>query len=52
MGGFGPALTLWDKTKGARKVHGMPPLCSSPIMVITTGPRITSIRDFTRTASP
>jgi NitT/TauT family transport system substrate-binding protein len=47
MGGFGPALTLWNKTKGAQTVRGMLPLCSSPIMVVTTDRRITEIRDFT-----
>jgi NitT/TauT family transport system substrate-binding protein len=47
MGGFGPALTLWDKTKGANKVRGMLPLCSSPLFVVSTDPRIHSIKDFT-----
>ncbi len=47
MGGFGPALTLWDKTRGAQKVRGVMPLCSSPLMLISTDPRIHSIRDFT-----
>jgi NitT/TauT family transport system substrate-binding protein len=47
MGGFGPALTLWDRTREDRKVRGMLPLCSSPIMLVTTDPRIRSIRDFT-----
>ena len=47
MGGFGPALTLWDKTRGAHKVRGVIPLCSSPMMVVSTDPNIHSIRDFT-----
>jgi NitT/TauT family transport system substrate-binding protein len=47
MGGFGPALTLWDKTRGPQKVRGLMPLCSSPLMLVSTDPRIHSIRDFT-----
>jgi NitT/TauT family transport system substrate-binding protein len=47
MGGFGPALTLWDKTKGAQKVRGILPLCSSPLLLLSTDPRIHSIEDFT-----
>lgn len=47
MGGWGPALTLWDKTRGSQKVRGMMPLCSSPVMLTSTDPRIHSIRDFT-----
>lgn len=46
MGGFGPALTLWDKTRGAQKVRGMMPLCSSPMFVVSTDPRIRSLKDF------
>jgi NitT/TauT family transport system substrate-binding protein len=47
MGGFGPALTLWDKTRGANKVRGMLPLCSSPMLLTSTDPRIHSLKDFT-----
>ncbi len=47
MGGFGPALILWDKTRGAQKVRGVLPLCSSPMLVLSTDPRIHSIKDFT-----
>jgi NitT/TauT family transport system substrate-binding protein len=47
MGGFGPALTLWDKTRGAQKVRGMMPLDSSPMFVVSTDPRIHSLKDFT-----
>ncbi|MBS0643410.1 MAG: ABC transporter substrate-binding protein [Proteobacteria bacterium] len=47
MGGFGPALTLWDKTRGSQKVRGFMPLCSSPVMLVSTDPRIRSIRDLT-----
>jgi NitT/TauT family transport system substrate-binding protein len=47
MGGFGPALTLWDKTRGTQNVRGMLPLCSSPMFVVRTDPRIHSLKDFT-----
>jgi|APCry1669190156_1035279.scaffolds.fasta_scaffold15176_2 NitT/TauT family transport system substrate-binding protein len=49
MGGWGPALTLWDKTRGAQKVRGMMPLNSTPMFVVTTDPRIHAITDFTDT---
>jgi NitT/TauT family transport system substrate-binding protein len=45
MGGWGPALTMWDKTHG--KVRGMMPLCSSPMYVVSTDPRIHTMADFT-----
>jgi NitT/TauT family transport system substrate-binding protein len=47
MGGFGPALTLWDKTRGAQKVRGVLPMSSSPLFVISTDPNIHSLKDFT-----
>jgi NitT/TauT family transport system substrate-binding protein len=47
MGGFGPALTLWDRTRGAQKVKAMMPLCSSPIFLVSSDPRIHTLRDFT-----
>lgn len=47
MGGFGPALTLWDKTRGSQKVRGVLPLCSSPMFLVSTDPRIHTLSDFT-----
>ena len=47
MGGFGPALTFWDKTRGAQKVRGVLPLCSSPVLPLGTDPRIHTIKDYT-----
>ena len=46
MGGYGPMLTLWDKTRGPQKVKGVMALSSSPIFLITTDPRIKTLRDF------
>ena len=47
MGGFGPAMILWDKTRGAQKVRGMVPLCSSPMFVVSSDPHIHGLQDFT-----
>lgn len=47
MGGWGPALTMWDKTRGNQKVRGMMPLCSSPMFLVSTDPRIHTLADFT-----
>ncbi len=46
MGGFGPAFILWDKTRGAQRVRGVTPLSGGPILLLTTDPRIHSIRDY------
>ena len=46
MGGFGPAFILWDKTRGAQRVRAVTPLSGGPILLLSTDPRIRSIRDF------
>ena len=46
MGGWGPAFIMWDKTKGAQKVRAITPLSSSPIIMMSSDPRIHSLRDF------
>jgi NitT/TauT family transport system substrate-binding protein len=46
MGGFGPAFILWDKTRGAQRVRSVTPLSGGPILVLSTDPRIRTIRDF------
>lgn len=46
MGGFGPAFTLWDKTRGNQKVRGIMPLCATPVFLISSDPRIKSLRDL------
>lgn len=46
MGGFGPALTLWDRTRGAQKVKAVLPLCSSPVFLVSSDPRIRTLRDL------
>jgi NitT/TauT family transport system substrate-binding protein len=41
-------MVLWDKTRTLKKraVRGMMALCDSPVFLITTDPRIKSLRDF------
>jgi NitT/TauT family transport system substrate-binding protein len=39
-------MTLWDKTLGRQNVRGIVSFCDSPIYLVTTDPRIKSIRDF------
>jgi NitT/TauT family transport system substrate-binding protein len=46
MGGWGPAVIMWDKTQGAQKVRGIMPLSSSAIVMLSIDPRIKSLRDF------
>ena len=46
MGGFGPAFVLWDKTRGAQKIKIVTPLSGNAIWVLSSDPRIKSIRDF------
>lgn len=46
MGGFGPAFVMWDKTRGSQKVRGVMPLGSTTIFLISTDPRIRTLRDF------
>ncbi len=46
MGGWGPAFTLWDKTKGSLKVRGIMPLTASPVFLISVDPRIKTLADF------
>ena len=46
MGGFGPAFIMWDKTRGGQKVRGVTPLSGSTIFLLSTDPRIKTIRDF------
>ena len=41
-------LTIWDKTlRTNNKVRGMMAVCDTPAYLITTDPRIKSLRDFT-----
>src|SRR3954451_18279752 len=46
MGGGTVMMTLWDKTLGRQNVRGIVSFCDSPIYLVTTDPRIKSIRDF------
>lgn len=46
-GGTGPAFILWDKTRNNVKVHGVAALSSMPNLLVTTNPKVKSIKDFT-----
>jgi NitT/TauT family transport system substrate-binding protein len=46
-GGQGALINLWDKTRGRQKVRGIVAICDSPIVFLTTNPKIRSVRDFT-----
>ena len=46
-GGTGPALILWDRTRGNLGVQGVAALSSMPNLLVTRNPNIKSVRDFT-----
>jgi len=46
MGGGTVMMTLWDKTLGRQNVKGVAAFCDSPIYLVTTDPKIRSIRDY------
>jgi len=46
-GGTGPAIILWDRTRGNVDVRGMAALSSMPNLLVTRNPNIRTIKDFT-----
>ena len=46
MGGWGPSFIMWDKTSGAGKVRAIMPLSSGAMVMLSTDPRIRSLRDL------
>lgn len=47
-GGTGPAIILWDKTKGGKgDVHGVAALSSMPNLLVSRNPNVKTIKDFT-----
>lgn len=46
-GGVGPLLTVWSKTLGHQDVRGVAALNSMPLYLVTTDPKVTTIKDFT-----
>lgn len=46
-GGTGPALILWDRTRGNVDVRGVAALSSMPNLLVTRNPAIKTIKDFT-----
>jgi len=46
-GGTGPAIILWDRTRGNVDVRGVAALSSMPNLLVTRNPAVKTIRDFT-----
>lgn len=46
-GGTGPGIILWDKTRDNYRVHGVAALSSMPNLLVSSDPRIKTIKDFT-----
>ena len=46
-GGTGPAIILWDRTRGNVDVRGVAALSSMPNMLVSRNPAVKTIRDFT-----
>ncbi len=46
-GGTGPAIILWDRTRGNLGVQGVAALSSMPNLLVTRNPNIKTVRDFT-----
>lgn len=49
VGGNVPLFTLWDKTRGAQKVRGIMPFSQGHMFLISSDPRIRSLKDYTDT---
>jgi NitT/TauT family transport system substrate-binding protein len=46
-GGTGPAIILWDRTRGNLGVNGVSALSSMPNLLVSRNPAVKTIRDFT-----
>ncbi len=44
--GVGPALTIWDRTRGAQNVRGIVAGAQFPFALITNNPKVKTIADF------
>lgn len=47
-GGIGPLLTIWDRTRGNQEVRAIAALGSQPYYLLTSNPKVTSLKDFTK----
>lgn len=49
IGGAGttPMIKLWEKTRGGANVRALAPTSNAPMYLVTTDPKIKSIRDYT-----
>jgi NitT/TauT family transport system substrate-binding protein len=46
-GGVAPLLTIWSKTRGRQAVQGIAALNSMPLYLVTTDPKLKTLKDFT-----
>jgi NitT/TauT family transport system substrate-binding protein len=46
-GGVCPLLTIWSKTRGHQQVRGVAALNSMPLSLVSTDPKVKTIKDFT-----
>ncbi|MEA1834951.1 ABC transporter substrate-binding protein [Methylobacterium durans] len=46
-GGIGPALTIWDRTRGSLDVKAVAALGCQPLLLVTNNPQVRSIKDLT-----
>ena len=46
--GIGPLLTIWDRTRGNQEVRAIAALGSQPYYLLTSNPKVTSLKDFTK----
>jgi NitT/TauT family transport system substrate-binding protein len=46
-GGTGPAIILWDRTRGNLDVRGVSALSSMPNLLVSRNPNVKTVRDFT-----
>lgn len=47
-GGIGPALTIWDRTRGSLDVKAVAALGCQPLLLVTNNPQVRSIKDLTQ----
>jgi len=46
IGGIGPVLTIWDRTKGNAEVKAIAALGSLPSLLVTRNPDVKTLKDF------
>jgi sulfonate transport system substrate-binding protein len=49
IGGIGPVLTIWDRSKGNAEVKAIAALGSLPSFLVTRNPDVKTLKDFSKT---